>query len=203
MSGLCRRYVVNFFEMIRVLLGCLHVLFVQQYCESKVNDSCFIINNFNQINTVNIMVISFNFFTLGMFLYFYMIQHRRERYFEKYLEINKWLDNDTINVFLRSNATIANDIRVHNEKLYSIVKMLICTYVVNMIISACVIIGMYYDGVKTITTMFTNVFLISNRLYDLYEISKISVFGDQKAISTSTMVYACYNNVKMYNRSGF
>lgn len=62
---------------------------------------------------------------------------------------------------------------------------------------------MYYDGVKTITTMFTNVFLISNRLYDLYEISKISVFGDQKAISTSTMVYACYNNVKMYLEADF
>lgn len=203
MSVVCQRFVVNFFEIIRVLLGCFHVLFVQQYCESKVHDSCFIINNFSQINSMNLIVIIFNFFTFGTFILFYVVQHSREKYFEKYLEINRWLDNETINLFLRSNMSIANEIRILNSKLYSTVKVLIFTYILNTILSACVIIGMYYDGVKTITTMFTNVFLISNRLYDLYDISKISVYGDQKAISTSTMTYACYNNVKMMNRNGF
>jgi hypothetical protein len=190
----CRQFVLNVSELIRVVLGCLHVLFVQQVC---VKGNCRYNDNFLDVTSYNAFVIFFNFFTLSMFLLLYITQYRRDRYLSRYLDISLTYYTESLNTFLRANTSISRDIYDYNSKLFNVVRWLIVTYVCNTILSAVVIIYLYSDGVKTITTLFTNVLLIAHRLYDLYDVSWRTLHTEQRTLSTTIINFAPYNDVKM------
>jgi hypothetical protein len=192
-------YVGNLFSNgFKVLVSCMLSIFVPQYCENPEvpgeGTTCTFQQNFENLTPFNAFVIGFNFFTLVLFVRMYFIESKREFYFIKQLDNNpefadnyletalKPVETDNSNT-LYTKAKISDGVHHLNNKYHSSIKWSIVTFVLNAIFSSVLIFYFFYDGFRSVSSMITNLLLISSKLYKDWSIMSD---GKNKLEATST-----------------
>jgi hypothetical protein len=190
-----------FQEAFKVLVSCLLSIFVPQYCE-ETNTTCTIYQNFQDLSPFNIWVIIFNFMTLSIFIYLYWFESQREFYFIKKLDNDPNYPDDNLestlahsiddNEELKKDKTKIKDTIGHlNLKYDKIISISIAMFIMNAIFSSLLIFIWFYDGFRSVSSMITNLLLISNKLYKNWSI--VSSSKKVSAVSTSLNEPISYN----------
>jgi|688.fasta_scaffold380384_1 hypothetical protein len=190
-----------FQEAFKVLVSCLLSIFVPQYCE-ETNTTCTIYQNFQDLSPFNIWVIIFNFMTLSIFIYLYWFESQREFYFIKKLDNDPNYPDDNLESTLahstddheelkKDKTEIKDTIGQLNLKYDKIISISIAMFIMNAIFSSLLIFIWFYDGFRSVSSMITNLLLISNKLYKNWSI--VSSSKKVSAVSTSLNEPISYN----------
>jgi hypothetical protein len=190
-----------FQEAFKVLVSCLLSIFVPQYCE-ETNTTCTIYQNFQDLSPFNIWVIIFNFMTLSIFIYLYWFESQREFYFIKKLDNDPNYPDDNLESTLahstddheelkKDKTEIKDTIGQLNLKYDKIISISITMFILNAIFSSLLIFIWFYDGFRSVSSMITNLLLISNKLYKNWSI--VSSSKKVSAVSTSLNEPISYN----------
>ena len=158
-------------ELYRVLVSCLLILFVPQYCNGRV---CTLNDNLITENTTYSAGLAFNFLTLFTFICLYCLEISREDKMIKYLEVNPENPRDN-----QSLAKIFDKLPIeYKKKIYSldyyyqkISYICLIFFIINTSISARIVYD-YSLGNQTTTTFITNVLFMATKVYDTYYLAK-------------------------------
>jgi hypothetical protein len=150
----------------KVMLSTLLSIFVMDTCEftTSLFKECTFIERISSMSKFNIFIFSFNFFTFGIFVGFYILEFYRETIFIKYLEIDNTLPNTNLKNEVENHPVIKKKlITVNNHyKKYSI--FLVVVNLINFILSLILLYIMNSD-LKTYINIFSNIFLVTDKLY--------------------------------------
>ena len=178
-------------EGVKISMAALLSIFVPQFCP-ETNTTCTLQDNFSNLSMFNEFVITFNFITLFSFIMLMTVLNMRETYFLKALDYSKDKPPNSLTENLKEYPDIIDNVKIYNKRLYKWARITIVMKTLNVIFSSILIFYYYYDGFKSVTTMISNVLLVSDKLYNLVEICKESI-RDTLALSTNRLENRSYN----------
>ena len=178
-------------EGVKISMAALLSIFVPQFCP-ETNTTCTLQDNFSNLSMFNEFVITFNFITLFSFIMLMTVLNMRETYFLKALDYSKDKPPNSLTENLKEYPDIIDNVKIYNKRLYKCARITIVMKTLNVIFSSILIFYYYYDGFKSVTTMISNVLLVSDKLYNLVEICKESI-RDTLALSTNRLENRSYN----------
>jgi len=187
-------YGSSILEAYKVCMACLLSLFVPQYC-TRTNESsgtCSLKENFEELSAYNMFVLVLNFLTLGVFIYLYALQNRRETYFITHLDSSQDVAVSALKEQLKDHPKILARVVTHNVVLLRWVKIVSLLFTCNAVCSAILVIHMFYDGARTVTTLISSVLLVSAKLVSMWTICD-SCISDPLALSTFRSTPVGYN----------
>jgi hypothetical protein len=188
-------YLSTAIECYKIFIACLFSIFVPQYCP-ETGTTCTLKENFSNLNRFNEFVIVMNFLNLGLFIYLYYTQNKRETYFITHLESNKNIADNGLKESLKNKSYILDRVVEYNNKFYKIVKISTAVFYINVTFSSILIFYYYYDGFRSATVLITNVLLVSQKLYQTVLISGNSCNLDKPmALSTTLLEPVSYNDI--------
>jgi hypothetical protein len=181
-------------ESTKILMACLLSIFVPQYCEDT-QATCTLSQNFSNLTPFNEFVIFTNFLTLGVFIYLIYIQNKREIYFINHLDNSKDYSYNSLEQNIIKYPKILNRVKQYNKKIQNITYTTIILFSFNLLFSCILIFYYFYDGFRSVSTMLSNVLLVTNKLYTLYTICRECNSYKPLALSTINHNYVSYNIV--------
>lgn len=170
-------YVSFIFELYRVLMGSMLVMFVPQKCGDHI---CDMFENTTVIPEVYNTAIAMNAYSLLCFFIMYMIEIKRENKLITYLEVDKTLpfDNESVGEALVKLPQQKKDAILAFDKYYLHSGYLaLSAFVMNAGISGYVVFVNYLDD-KTFTVYLTNILFMALKVKETYDIvnTKKNVF---------------------------
>lgn len=158
------------FELYKTLIGSFLTVFTAQRCGQQ---TCTIWENIIPKNDLELTGIIFNFLMATTLLIEYIFEIMREAYLIKYLKYDKSLanngehiaelyENSDKNIFTKLIPLYIIYIR------FSYVVLLV--YIVNVVLSATIVAGNYYDN-TSIFSFVTNALFIIYKIYNVVEIT--------------------------------
>ena len=155
------------FELYRVIMSTLLVLFVPQQCDEG---PCSVSDKTSPQDQFEAFTLVFNFITFSSFLVMYILESKRELHLINYLDINRFKprDNESVgNELDNLSLTRRNRIEVSelNYQYSSYLNMVL--FLLNSLFSAIVVFNSFLDS-KTITVFLTNILFMTSKLYDVY-----------------------------------
>jgi len=155
------------FELYRVIMSTLLVLFVPQQCDEG---PCSVSDKTSPQDQFEAFTLIFNFITFSSFLVMYILESKRELHLINYLDINRFKprDNESVgNELDNLSLTRRNRIEVSelNYQYSSYLNMVL--FLLNSLFSAIVVFNSFLDS-KTITVFLTNILFMTSKLYDVY-----------------------------------
>jgi hypothetical protein len=162
-------YATSIIEGYKIFLACLLSIFVPQHCP-ETKQTCTLKENFMNLSTFNEFVLVYNFLTLGLFLYLYWLQNRRETYLITHLDADKKHAITSFQSNCEGYPKILNKVLYYNRWLHTCLKITAVFFITNVLFSAILVGYYYYDGFRTTTTLIANVLLVSSKIYSLYGI---------------------------------
>ena len=159
------------FELYRVSVGTLLVIFVPQECAT--GDMCTVFESVQRTDTVAVAGLGINAITLFTFLILYTIEIRRENKLITYLQTNPNVPSD--------NSSVGQAIdRLTDTRKVAILRLdkqdqlagysTLIMFSVNSLLSAYVVFVHYLDE-KTVTGFLTSMLFITMKLFDVYTIA--------------------------------
>ncbi len=115
-------YLSTAIECYKIFIACLFSIFVPQYCP-ETGTTCTLKENFSNLNRFNEFDIVMNYLNLGLFIYLYYTQNKRETYFITHLESNKNIADNGLKESLKNKSYIIDRVVEYNHKFYKIVKI--------------------------------------------------------------------------------
>ncbi len=179
-------------EGIKITMATLLSVFVPQYCEST-GTTCTLKENFSDLTSFNEFVIFMNFLTLGLFIKLIFVQNKREAYFISHLDESKDYPSNSLEENIKSYPRILFRVKKHNKILKKYTTIVTYIFSFNVLFSSILIFYYFYDGFRSITTLLSNVLLVSTKLYHLNSISKECNSFKTKAMSTIHQTTISYN----------
>lgn len=183
-------------ESFKVFMATLLSLFVPQKCDGRV---CELDDNINDLNDYNTFVLAFNFFTLGMFIYKYIIEYRREHWCIDYLDV----EPEKSSIYLRNEIEHYPEYKkklIDMNKTYkNITIYLLIVSSLNFVFSSVLVIGFYYLDYRTITVLLSNTLLVVDKLYNSWNISRKS-FKEFLAYSVYMKTPVLFNTIDKDHR---
>ena len=176
-------------EGFKVFMSCLLLLFVSQKCgnhECSINEKIFEDFIYSKI------VLFLNFITLVIFISVYSIVFYRERFIIKHFNDNNKYADDRIKHIIHFEPIIKQNLTLWNKRFYYGTITAIGFGIINFIISGQFIYAYHYNGAKSMTTIVTNILLVSNSLSSNLRISKKS-FKNCLALSSTRLEPISYN----------
>ena len=176
-------------EGFKVFMSCLLLLFVSQKCgnhECSINEKIFEDFIYSKI------VLFLNFITLVIFISVYSIEFYRERFIIKHFNDNNKYADDRIKHIIHFEPNIKQNLTLWNKRFYYGTITAIGFGIINFIISGQFIYAYHYNGAKSMTTIVTNILLVSNSLSSNLRISKKS-FKNCLALSSTRLEPISYN----------
>lgn len=162
-------YVSFIFELYRVLMGSMLVMFVPQKCGDHI---CDMFENTTVIPEVYNTAIAMNAYSLLCFFIMYMIEIKRENKLITYLEVDKTLpfDNESVGEALVKLPQEKKDAILAFDKYYLQSGYLaLSAFVMNAGISGYVVFVNYLDD-KTFTVYLTNILFMALKVKETYDI---------------------------------
>ena len=170
-------------------MACLLLLFVSQKCG---NHECSIDEKIFEDFIYSKIVLFLNFFTLLIFITVYSIEFYRERFIIKHFnDNNKYADNRIKNI-IHFEPGIKKNLTLWNKRFYYGTITALGFGFINFIVSGQFIYAYHYNGAKSMTTIVTNILLVSNSLSSNLRISKKS-FQNCLALSSTRLEPISYN----------
>jgi hypothetical protein len=189
-------YGSSFLEAYKVCMACLLSLFVPQYC-TRTNEpggTCSLKENLQDLNGFNTFVVVLNFVTLGAFIYLYSLQNRRETYLITHLDSSQDVAVTALKDSCKDHPNIFTRVIEHNSTLMKLVKIVSVMFTCNAVCSAVLVIEMFYDGARTVTTLISSVLLVSAKLVSMYTVCDSCLDKDTPlALSTFRSTPVGYN----------
>ena len=156
------------FEIYRVLMGALLMVFVPQKCDDHV---CSMNENINRDEILSKAAFGINIITLFSFLSMYFIETKRENKLINYLDVNRFtpVDNESVGNALTKLSDDKKN-KIWNYDYYYQKSGLISTSIfgVNAVVSSIVIYNHYLDS-KTITVYLTNLLFMGLKVMDVFD----------------------------------
>lgn len=174
-------------EVFRILVSSLLVVFVPQACEMG---TCTIKENFEELTPFNKAALGFNFITLGSLLGMYGIIYKRERFLIYHMDEASYQPKTGCEEVFKKYPEIQYGVRRYNTLLLSSTIASGILYLVNMILSAILIFGYFYDGYQSAIQYIVNSALCISILYRSFTHSRSSL-----VLSNTTFVPTAYNKV--------
>ena len=162
-------YVSFVFELYRVLMGSMLVMFVPQKCGDHI---CDMFENTTVVPEVYNTAIAMNAYSLLCFFIMYMIEIKRENKLITYLEVDKTLpfDNESVGEALVKLPQEKKDAILAFDKYYLQSGYLaLSAFVMNAGISGYVVFLNYLDD-KTFTVYLTNILFMALKVKETYDI---------------------------------
>lgn len=176
-------------ESFKVFMACMLSLFVSQKCGEH---ECSFNEKFTEETLYARVVLVLNFISLAVFIFVYNIEFCREKFIIKHFNDNSKFSDDHIKEIIDYEPGIKKQLFSWNERFYFGTVTAIGLGTINFIISGHFIFANHYNGAKTMTSIITNVLLVSNSLSSNYRISKKS-YNEHMAISSSRLEPISYN----------
>lgn len=159
------------FELYRLTIGTLLVIFVPQKCET--GEMCGVLETVQRTDRVAQAGLGVNALTLLVFLVLYGVEVKRENKLITYLQTNPAVpsDNQSVEAAIqklnekRRGAILQID-RLYQRAGYSTIVM----FSVNSLLSAYVVFVHYLDE-KSVTAFLTSMLFITMKLFDVYTIA--------------------------------
>jgi hypothetical protein len=158
---------VVLFELYKVIVSTLLILFIPQKCGDHVCDTNENLVLENELYTAGLVI---NFITLFSFIIFYYIEIKRENRLITYLEVNPKLpfDNDSVGNVLESLPSDKRNNIIQLDKQYQYIGYFsLLMFMLNSIISGVVVYEYYLDS-QTTSTFITNILFMITKLGDIY-----------------------------------
>lgn len=178
-------------EAFKVFMACLLSLFVSQKCNDH---DCSLSEKFNEETTYARVVLTSNFITLFVFLIGYNIEYMREQFIIHHFNDNSKLPDDNIGKILEPYPHITKQLKMWNERFYYMTVGSIGFGVSNFIVSGIFICTTHYNGMRTVTSLVTNILLVSNTVSSNYRISN-KCHNQLLALSSSRLEPISYNDI--------
>jgi len=166
---LVRSYAASLLEGYKIVLACLLSVFVPQLCP-ETQQTCTFRENFSNLSDYNILVIVINFLCLAFFLRLSYRQNKRETYLITHLDASR---EYAVSAFETNSASFPNvviRVKQHNRNVIQAARQAAFVFVINTILSAVLVCHFYYDGFRTVTTLITNVLLVSGQLFNVWSV---------------------------------
>lgn len=186
----CATMMILGLEAFKVFMACMLSLFVSQKCDDHV---CNISDIFQDDTPGNHAVIGLNFFTLFAFMVGYYIEYMREQYIIHHFNNNPKLSDHNIIKIIDKEPSVRSQLLIWNKRFYYITLLSIGLGVTNFGVSGSFICYNHYNGTRTLTSLITNILLVSNTVYSNYKISKKS-HKEVFALSSSRLEPISYND---------
>ena len=158
---------VVLFELYKVIVSTLLILFIPQKCGDHVCDTNENLVLENELYTAGLVI---NFITLFSFIVFYYIEIKRENRLITYLEVNPKLpfDNTSVGNVLESLPSDKKNNIIQLDKQYQYIGYFsLLMFMLNSIISGVVVYEYYLDS-QTTSTFITNILFMITKLGDIY-----------------------------------
>ena len=186
----CATMMILGLEAFKVFMACMLSLFVSQKCDDHV---CNVSDIFHDDTPGNHAVIGLNFFTLFVFMIGYNIEYMREQYIIHHFNNNPKLSDHNIIKIIDKEPSVRSQLLIWNKRFYYITLLSIGLGVTNFGVSGTFICYNHYNGTRTLTSLLTNILLVSNTVYSNYKISKKS-HREVFALSSSRLEPISYND---------
>lgn len=131
-----------------------------------------------------------------MYIILNYAQQKREVYFITHLEVNKDIADSALNKSILTHSHILSRVSDHNNLVYKYSLYTLFCFTINVALSCILIFVYFYDGFRSITSMVTNVLLVSHKLYTTITISRQCINSTQiSAISIGLSEPVQYNDI--------
>jgi hypothetical protein len=181
-------------EGVKIAMATLLSVFVPQYCEDT-QTTCTLKQNFENLSDFNTFVIAWNLITLALFIKLTFVQNKREAYFITHLDESKIHSYNSFEENLQPYPTIKSRVKQYNKQLHVWTRVTSVAFCINICVSAILVFHFFYDGFRTITTLVANVLLVTNKLYQLRQISNECLQARMLALSTVATNAVSFNTV--------
>ena len=175
------------FEVIRIVASSLLVVFIPQNCDGHV---CSFKENFVELTNVNKTALGVNFITLIALLIMYVVIYKREKFLIYRMEEDGRVPKDNCLSVLSNDLEIAAGVRWYNRAMLITAIISALIYLLNLVLSAVVIFGFYYNGYASITQFFINSCLCMYLIYRAITHSRSKL-----VLSNTTFVPTVYNTI--------
>lgn len=187
-----------FLELSKIVISSLLTVFVPQNCDGQ---TCSIRENFIDLTDLNKATLGWNFITLGFMIILYIVIYKRETFLIYKLDEDPTVPKTNIRNVFKNHNEIANGVLMHNSRMKwaGIAAGLI--YLVNVILSAVLIFGYYYDGYQSVIQYIVNAALCCLVLYRSIAHS-LATESSGLVISNANFSPLVYNQIdKTYEKS--
>ena len=179
-------------EGAKILMATMLSVFVPQYCEDTMT-TCTLEQNFKNLTLFNEFVLAFNFITLGIFINLTYIINKREIYFISHLDESREHAYNSLSKNMKLYPKYMRRIKEFNNSMFLWTKITMIFFIMNVIFSNILIFYFYYDGFRSITVTISNVLLVSNKLYQSFDICKTCLGVNPMALSLVKQTPVSYN----------
>ncbi len=181
-------------QSIRVLMGSMLTMTVYQVCGPQ-KEMC---EPFHTLYGDLRFSFCVNFISLLNFIALYLSETKRQMFLIDNFDVVKSLPDDNLKNSLSCSPGLMDRLVRENKRHTSIVICNIIVYIINVLVSGCVIFIHHYGGLKTFTGFLGSLLLVSQKLgedfYIMYECSTT----DMKGLSTSLQEPVSYNAIEVY-----
>jgi hypothetical protein len=190
-------------DLYRIIIGSFYSIFVPQSCPDKIEGvpqeqittyhTCTLKDNVTDLTTLNKAAIGINAVTALVSLVGFILEFRREQWMIKHLEVDSKKADDNLIHEIESYSKMKKSFLKKNKDYHRVFLVIASLSIINTIVSA-VLVGDYYDGLKTITTFLTNTLLIATRTMKSIQIS-IKCDKQMKALSPYLLEPTSFNTI--------
>ena len=206
-SELAQSYFTLGTEFLKIFMGCLLSVFVNQACPgidptesyllnyctlnitNTITHTCTIVENFTGLIQFNQFTLFWNFLTLFIFLLNLIFEIRRERFIITHFDYNKLKSIKDIRNTFQNNSELKNKYMKNTKYLYRLNYACIVSMILNILFSSIIIFYYYYDGFRSATSLLASILLIAQKLERNYSILKLSI---NKEYVQSTILFRPY-----------
>jgi len=170
-----KQYISIFFmfliEMFKIFMACFLTISVVQDCNGEV---CTYTQLIQRSSVLELLTIGVNILNIIGFIILYGFELKREVFLIKYLDINKKKgDYNLVNVII-DYEYIKKNLKINNIQYYYCTLLLITITVLNWTVS-CLMIFTNFHSMKTVTTLLTNMLLVTTKIYNCFNVSRQSI----------------------------
>jgi hypothetical protein len=183
-------------DIYRIIVGCFYSIFVPQLCTdrlTKAENACTLKDNITDLTDYNTAVIAVNALTAASMLAAFIIELRRELWMIKHLEVDSKKADDNLVHEIESYDNMKQSFLKKNRHYTIVFSVAGSLAIINAIMSG-VLMGQYFDGLKTVTTFATNSLLIGMRSAKSLQIAR-KCTKDMKALSAYLGEQTAYNTI--------
>lgn len=188
-------YIKVLTECFKVFMACLLAVFVPQLCENQDTQEthvCTISENFTDLSSYNKAALAFNFITLGVFIYMYYVDTRNETWLINSFDQDRSKPDNYLKQELETNTNLKTQLEFNTRFVWYVYVVATIFFVVNLAMSAVLVLYFYYYDIKTVTALVTNVLLLTDKLINGITISDRAQ-KEQQALSLYAKEPVLYN----------
>ncbi len=121
--------------------------------------TCTFDENFQDLTSFNKFVLAWNFITLGVMSFHYIITWRREKFLISKLEVSLTDSKIHLKEILHQYPHIHDRLNWYNRRVFEISMFGMICQIINVIVSGVLIFRDFNDGYKSYTSFFTSVLI--------------------------------------------